>query len=169
MGNLITKIYTPAPKKILILGIGDSGKTSITNILTNSEELVYPTIAFNTETISVDGKRYSFWDISGSANSVKYWKCYFVNVRGIIYVIDTTRSFDESIYMLRKLSLDDELKNTVFCILFNKCDLESSANFHQAEKCIKEIMCNHKYAIYPASVKIKNSILFPFEWLTRQI
>ncbi|KAG0439621.1 ADP-ribosylation factor 6 [Dictyocoela muelleri] len=169
MGNLFSKIYKSAPKKILILGIGNGGKTSIKNILTSKKEVVHPTIAFNNDTITFEGIKYSIWDISGSINSTKYWKCYFVAVHGIIYVIDSTHPFDESIGMLEKLALDDELKNTVFCILFNKCDLETSTNFDQIEGKIKKIMCNHTYAIYPASAKIKNSIIFPFEWLVRQI
>ena len=51
-----------------------------------------PTLGFCVETLKYNNITYTSWDLGGgSANMLKlFWRHYYSNVQGIIYVIDST-------------------------------------------------------------------------------
>ena len=80
--------------KIVILGLDNSGKTAIFDKLTGIDrgELI-STKGDTTEKIEYEnGFKIDLWEIGGSREVRPYWKNYFKNIDGIIYVVDSTDS-----------------------------------------------------------------------------
>ena len=78
--------------KLLILGIDNVGKTSLFNKLTDqTDKTLAPTKGFNTTKINYsDGFVIDLWDLGGSQAIIPYWKNYFKNVDGIVFMVDAS-------------------------------------------------------------------------------
>jgi len=76
---------------ILILGLSDSGKTSIFNVLQNyTNRETTPTYGFDFGVISNGNYNIKICDLPGNINYRSIWKNYYSEAYGIIYVCDVT-------------------------------------------------------------------------------
>ena len=87
--------------KIVILGLDNSGKTAIFDKLSGQDRLddLAPTKGYNKEKIEYEnGFKIDLWEVGGSKEVRPYWKNYFKNADGIIFVVDSTdfERFDEA-------------------------------------------------------------------------
>ena len=66
--------------RILVLGLDNSGKTSILKRLT-AEEIseIKPTQGFNIKTVTQEGFKMNVWDIGGQKTIRPYWRNYYEN------------------------------------------------------------------------------------------
>ncbi|XP_017123112.1 ADP-ribosylation factor-like protein 6 isoform X2 [Drosophila elegans] len=119
---------------ILVLGLNNSGKSSIINHFKKSSEqtsIVVPTVGFMVEQFySMSGVSIKAIDMSGATRYRNLWEHQFKNCHGIIYVIDSS---DRMRFVVVKDELDLVLKHPDLCnrivpILFygNKSDMEDS-------------------------------------------
>ncbi|KAH8270787.1 hypothetical protein KR018_001937 [Drosophila ironensis] len=119
---------------ILVLGLNNSGKSSIINHFKKSSEqtsIVVPTVGFMVEQFySMAGVSIKAIDMSGATRYRNLWEHQFKNCHGIIYVIDSS---DRMRFVVVKDELDLVLKHPDLCnrivpILFygNKSDMEDS-------------------------------------------
>ncbi|KAI5239574.1 hypothetical protein E4T43_06707 [Aureobasidium subglaciale] len=81
--------------RILMLGLDNSGKTSIVkNIMGEDINTVSPTLGFIIKTIDYDGCRYrdshGTGDVGGQKTLRTYWKNYFEKTDTLIWVVDGT-------------------------------------------------------------------------------
>ena len=77
-------------KKIVMVGLGGAGKTTILYTLKLKEcaPSVGPTYGINMETIQLDKKlSMTLWDVGGGL--CQLWKHYLDDADGIIYVVDS--------------------------------------------------------------------------------
>lgn len=119
--------------RCLILGLDNSGKSTIVNELLPSHERkeeITPTIGFQIKTLTLDdsGKHVSLWDIGGQKTLRPFWDNYFDKTDILIWCIDISLPlrFDESFNELKELILRDEGRIGYECkviILCNKIDL----------------------------------------------
>lgn len=59
----------------MILGLDNSGKTTIVKALSNEDiQAVMPTQGFNVKTLQKDGVRLDVWDIGGQ-KAIRPWWC----------------------------------------------------------------------------------------------
>ena len=84
----------PAPKEacILILGLDNSGKSSIVKRLCDEDmSQITPTQGFNIKSIaSADqGFKFNVWDLGGQRSIRPYWRHYFEKAEALVYVIDS--------------------------------------------------------------------------------
>jgi len=74
---------------VVLIGLENSGKTSILNYLINNKSAnVTPTAGLNVENLLFEKKNYLFFDVSGKVRSL--WAHYYENLDGLIFTIDTT-------------------------------------------------------------------------------
>mmetsp|Transcript_4437 Transcript_4437/g.3667 ORF Transcript_4437/g.3667 Transcript_4437/m.3667 type:complete len:117 (+) Transcript_4437:85-435(+) len=94
MGSLLTRflsLFNPRkPTKLLMLGLDNAGKTTITQRLKLGKFIkTIPTIGFNVENIDHKNLRMMVWDIAGQEKVRPLWKVYFEKTNGLIFVVDS--------------------------------------------------------------------------------
>ncbi|GMM32483.1 Arf family GTPase [Martiniozyma asiatica (nom. inval.)] len=111
--------------RVLILGLDNAGKTTITHRLLNkSLDKVNPTMGFNIETISHNGFTLDLWDIGGQKSLRTFWNNYFDQTDILIWVIDASSDrLGESWLELERLSNGEWVKGVSVLIWINKVDL----------------------------------------------
>ena len=117
--------------KIVILGLDNSGKTAIFDKLTGKDRELMPTKGFNTEKIEYEnGFKIDLWEIGGSKEVRPYWKNYFKDVDGIIFVVDSidSRRYDEATRTFKTVLQDKRLASVPILVLANKQDHERACN-----------------------------------------
>lgn len=130
MGYSLSKISNfwdeKTPYRILMLGLDNSGKTTILQYIRSKENL--PIIS-TVETVSTrKGLTFTAWDVD--AHQVKLrplWNYYFQNTDGLLYVVDCADidRINESYEALHFVLEDPVMHDKPIVILANKQDLPS--------------------------------------------
>lgn len=90
--------------KILMLGLDNSGKTTILKRLCNEDiSEVMPTQGFVVRSLQSGQCKLNAWDIGGQQSLRCYWRNYFDGVSAIIYVIDSADRFTKIFLFLEFL------------------------------------------------------------------
>ncbi|SBT43454.1 ADP-ribosylation-like factor, putative [Plasmodium ovale wallikeri] len=129
--------------RIIILGLDNAGKTTIVKRLLGDDIYkVHPTFGFTIESFNFNNYFINIWDVGGQKSIRHYWKNYYENIDGIIYVIDSTDIFRIQLcsYELKKILKEERLFGCSLLILSNKNDIENSLSIGQ----IVEVLCTHK-------------------------
>ncbi|VDP84511.1 unnamed protein product [Echinostoma caproni] len=123
--------------KILIIGLDNSGKTTILNHLRSKDDPVdvVPTIGFNVEKIFRNSLSITCFDMSGHCRYRNLWEKYYAECDAIIFVVDSSDKLrlivaqDEFEQMLSHQSI----KNRDIPLLFlsNKMDKNGSLSASQ--------------------------------------
>ncbi|XP_055920577.1 ADP-ribosylation factor-like protein 6 [Eupeodes corollae] len=78
---------------ILIVGLNNSGKSTIINNFRTSDErtsITVPTVGFTVEQFQNNGIGFKAFDMSGSSRYRNLWEYHFKSCQGIVYVIDSS-------------------------------------------------------------------------------
>eukprot|EP01091_Cochliopodium_minus_P007040 TRINITY_DN16981_c0_g1_i1.p1 TRINITY_DN16981_c0_g1~~TRINITY_DN16981_c0_g1_i1.p1 ORF type:complete len:180 (-),score=31.15 TRINITY_DN16981_c0_g1_i1:71-589(-) len=136
MGNFFKKKQNT--ERIALLGLKNSGKTTIINQLKYGEipkEInQIPRIGFKVETINFKNIQYAVWDISSEISKRMYKKIF----HAIIFVVDShsNTSLGDAKLELKNILSAPELKNAKVLILANKQDLVNSYSINQISKAL---------------------------------
>ncbi|KAN0009862.1 hypothetical protein ACTFIU_007172 [Dictyostelium citrinum] len=128
MGNLIFKSTNcKVSKRILMVGIDDSGKTTMLyKMKTNEIHKTIPTIVFNCETIEFKDATFSIFDVrGGNSISNNLWRHYYKDISAIIFVVnclDRDIIEDVKFELLKILNDQINLKCIPILIYLNKYD-----------------------------------------------
>ena len=77
--------------RILILGLDNSGKTTILKRLSDEDiSTITPTQGFNVKSLVQNDLNLNVWDIGGQKSIRPYWRNYFDHTDALIYVIDSS-------------------------------------------------------------------------------
>merc|ERR1712004_758636 len=112
--------------RILMLGLDNSGKTTILKKLSEEDiSHIMPTQGFNIKSLVHEGFKLNVWDIGGQKTIRPYWSNYFENSDALVYVIDSSdaRRLEESGQELRDLLAEDKLGSIPLVVFANKQDL----------------------------------------------
>lgn len=77
---------------ILVIGLDNSGKTTILNQLKSQEVqsmTIVPTVGYNVEKFTNANFTFTAFDMSGQSKYRNLWENYYKNVQGIIFVVDS--------------------------------------------------------------------------------
>lgn len=93
VSNLLSAFTKKTPKKVLMLGLDNAGKTTILYLLhlkvtEGYDPTTVPTIGFNVETIKIGSVGITVWDIGGQHKIRSVWDFYTDGLSGMVYVID---------------------------------------------------------------------------------
>merc|ERR1719161_2937735 len=81
---------TDKQARILVLGLDNSGKTTILKALSEEDiSTIMPTQGFNIKSLTQDGFKLNVWDIGGQKAIRPYWKNYYKNTDSLVFVVDS--------------------------------------------------------------------------------
>merc|ERR1711998_540022 len=143
--------------RILMLGLDNSGKTSILKRLSDEDIThIMTTKGFNIKSLLHEGFKLNVWDIGGQKTIRPYWKNYFENTDALIYVVDSSdrRRLEEAAAELNELLEEDKLTGVPVLIFANKMDL-ISATAHDEIVEVMQLMGikDRPWQMQPSSVK----------------
>ncbi|KAI6884821.1 ARF/SAR superfamily [Hortaea werneckii] len=112
--------------RILMLGLDNSGKTTIVKRIMNEDvNSVSPTLGFIIKTIDYEGYKLNIWDVGGQKTLRTYWKNYFEKTDTLIWVVDATDSerLEDCRAELKGLLLQERLMGASLLVCKNKSDV----------------------------------------------
>ncbi|XP_021620569.1 ADP-ribosylation factor isoform X3 [Manihot esculenta] len=130
--------------RIVMLGLDAAGKTTILYKLHNGKVFyTVSTIGFNVEKVQYKNVMFTVWDIAGQGKLRPFWRHFFNNTVGLIYVVD---SLDRERIGIAKeefqaIIKDPFMLNSVILVFANKQDMKTKmleTQISSASKIINE-------------------------------
>ena len=76
--------------RLLMLGLDNAGKTTVVKKFNGEDiDLIAPTLGFNIKTLEYRGYKLNIWDVGGQTSLRSYWRNYFEQTDGLIWVVDS--------------------------------------------------------------------------------
>jgi len=159
---------TDQEARILVLGLDNSGKTTILKKLSDEDIThIMPTQGFNIKSLQREGVKLNMWDIGGQKTIRPYWQNYFDATDVLIYVIDSAdrRRLEETGSELNDLLTQDKLSGVPVLIFSNKQDLLNSMPADEiAEKLSLTNIRDRQWQIQACSAKTGEGLQEGMEW-----
>ena len=141
--------------RILILGLDNAGKTTIVKKFNGEDtNTISPTLGFQIKTLYFKDYKLSVWDIGGQVSIRTYWRNFFEQTDGLIWVVDSS---DKTRLTLCKEELHELLKQekligSTLLVFYNKSDIEGSMSLEEIKDFLEldNIKSRH-WAIIPSS------------------
>lgn len=166
----------PVERRILMLGLDGSGKTTILYRMKNNELIATkPTIGFNVETVHLKtlNVTYTLWDVGGQDKLRGLWQHYFMTAEALIFVVD---SCDEERFIMAAHELwsilDDRAMHGVPILVFaNKQDMEgaSSAEEVTCRLRLSSLGNEFRWKVQQSSAVLNEGLLEGFEKLENML
>jgi ADP-ribosylation factor-like protein 2 len=107
---------------IIIRGLDNSGKTTIVkSIMGEDVTEISPTLGFTINSLKYKDYTINLWDIGGQTTIRSYWRNYFEQTDGVIWVVDSSDKLrlDDCKYELQNLLKQevnfDLIYNIIYC------------------------------------------------------
>ena len=159
MGTGLSQLPGANPLHIVLLGLDESGKTTVLYRLKLDEFInAVPTVSFNTEKVTprygkAKGIRMKIWDAGGSEKLRPLWKSYTRAAEGIVFVVDSSDSerFEEARSELLRVARYQESHGIPVLVIANKQDLREAVNVDELGDTLglKELRSQHPCHIHP--------------------
>ena len=160
--------------KILLLGIDDTGKKTIFRQLQLFDQIRYDQlIGFQGMIFEYKGFNITSWDYTADDRIRAYWRRkYFSDIKGIIYVVDSSNSMrlEYSVYELHEILKEEKIKDSILLIFLNKQDQKNSIDSDEFEKKLnKELIENRTFKIQKSIATIGEGIYEGLNWIGESI
>merc|ERR1711998_280582 len=165
---------TDAEARLLVLGLDNSGKTTILRKLSDEDiSHIMPTQGFNVKSLMHDGFKLNVWDIGGQKSIRPYWRNYYDQTDALIYVIDSadTRRVEETGIELGQLLEEEKLAGVPVLIFANKQDLLNAMGPEEISEGLnlQALPRSRSWHIQGASAKTGEGLQEGMEWLVQMI
>ncbi|KAJ2767335.1 ADP-ribosylation factor-like protein 2 [Coemansia nantahalensis] len=172
--SIIRKLRTKEKEiRILVLGLDNAGKTTIMKRLTGeSIDSVSPTLGFNITTLECDSYKVNFWDVGGQRTIRPYWRNYFEQTEGIIWVVDSAdrRRMGDCAAELAALLKEDKLAGASLLVFANKQDIAGAMSDDDIKGALGlDALTTHHWAIRPCSAVTGANLMDGLQWIVRDI
>ncbi|XP_074599153.1 ADP-ribosylation factor-like protein 6 [Brevipalpus obovatus] len=163
---------------ILVVGLDNSGKTTILNHFKSEEEKspeIVATIGFNVDKFRMNHLNFTAFDMSGQGRYRNLWEHYFKGINAIVFVIDSSDSLR---LVVAKEELDLMLKHEEIStkphlpILFfsNKMDLKDSLSSLQISQALGlNLLKERSWHIQASNAITGQGLHEGIQWLTDQL
>jgi len=115
--------------RILMLGIGSAGKTTILYRLKKHQVVhTIATVGFTLETVHFGDLEFCVWDLGGQDKIRPLWRHYFTGVQGVIFVVDASdrTQFQTAKQEFHQIAQAPQLKACPILVFANKQDVEGA-------------------------------------------
>lgn len=160
--------------RLLILGLDNAGKTTILKRL-NGEDIkkISPTLGFNIKSLEYRGYKLNFWDVGGQTSIRSYWRNYFEQTDGLVWVVDSADRpdrFEICKQELHALLKEERLAGATLMIYANKQDIPGALSLDEIAEILglREIKTHH-WHIEACSAYTGKNLLQGIEWLVGDI
>ncbi|KAH0278888.1 ARF/SAR superfamily, partial [Aureobasidium melanogenum] len=157
--------------RILMLGLDNSGKTSIVkNIMGEDINTVSPTLGFIIKTIDYDGYKLNIWDVGGQKTLRTYWKNYFEKTDTLIWVVDGTdrERIDDCRQELEGLLLQERLMGASLLVFMNKSDVAGCMSSEEIRKALRlDTIHTHRWNIMECSALTGLNLQEGLRWVVQ--
>ena len=161
--------------RVLILGLDNAGKTTILKKF-NGEDIdtISPTLGFNIKTLEYSGYKLNVWDVGGQKTIRAYWRNYFEQTDGLIWVVDSAdrRRLRDCKAELTELLGAEKLAGASVLIFANKQDLQgalSSEEIAEALELKNEIFKKRHWSLQPCSAVTGDGLVDGIDWMVKDI
>jgi ADP-ribosylation factor-like protein 6 len=168
-----------AEAKVLIVGLDNSGKTTLINHLKppgggTSVDEVTPTVGFQVEQFAKGKINFTVYDMSGQSRYRTLWEQYYRDVHAIIFVLDST---DKIRMCVAKEELDqllrhNDIKRSLCPMLFFANKTDSIGAFTPAE-CMDQMglfqIRDRPWHMTASNAITGSGVLAGVEWLSEEI
>ena len=120
--------------RILMLGLDNAGKTTVVKKFNGEDiDLIAPTLGFNIKTLEYRGFKLNIWDVGGQTSLRSYWRNYFEQTDGLIWVIDSAdrMRLRDCKAELQSLLQQERLAGASLLVFANKQDIEGALTAEQ--------------------------------------
>ncbi|XP_071729956.1 ADP-ribosylation factor 2-like [Rutidosis leptorrhynchoides] len=159
--------------KILMLGLDDSGKTTILYKLKLGDFIAtVPTIGFNVEAMEYKNIRFTVWDVGGQDTIRPLWRHYYRNTQALIFVVDSNnkRRIYQARNELHRLLNEDELRDATILVFANKQDFPNAMHVSEVADKLKLHTISHRnWHIQSTSATTGQGLYEGLIWLTDNI
>ncbi|XP_049849028.1 ADP-ribosylation factor-like protein 2 [Schistocerca gregaria] len=158
--------------RLLVLGLDHAGKTSIIKRLKGEDvTTVSPTFGFDIFTLNYLDYNLNIWDIGGQKSLRAYWRNYFEQTDGVVWVVDSSDEdrLEDCKQEFDKLLRKEKLMDATLLILSNKNDLLSSKSVDEISAHLGLELITRKYKIVSCSAITGTGILDGIKWLVDDI
>ncbi len=131
MGNYIRRLLFSKKLEVVIVGLGNSGKTTLLHVLSEGVPVeTIPTVGLNVRMIKKGGVQMKCWDLAGGEQYRNEWGRFTKGCDVIIIVVDANAMYllPDAKKELHRLLEDKELARTALLVVANKIDLEPHAS-----------------------------------------
>ncbi|CAD5216603.1 unnamed protein product [Bursaphelenchus okinawaensis] len=177
--SAIAKFFAPhqQPCEVLVLGLDNSGKTSILNQLKppdNQLNTVVPTVGYNVEKFSASNIAFTAYDMSGQSKYRNLWETQFKACNAIIFVVDSSDK-------LRMAVARDELwmildhkdikgRKIPILVFANKSDLARILSEREINITLGlDVIRQHNWRIERCSALSGQGLVAGIGWLSEQL
>lgn len=119
-----------------------------------------------------DGFKLNVWDIGGQREIRPYWKNYYDNTDGLVYVVDSADDMrlKECAEELASLLAEEALKNVPLLVYANKQDLQFALEADDVMNTLKLMdISDRTWNIQACSAFTKEGLPDGMEWLIKTI
>jgi ADP-ribosylation factor-like protein 2 len=140
----------------------------------NGEDIgdIAPTLGFNIKTLEYKGFRLNLWDVGGQKTIRSYWRNYFEETDGVVWVVDSAdiRRLEDCRDELHDLLRQEKLAGSSLLVFANKQDLKGALTAEEIQKVLKldELEKRH-WHIRPCSAVTGAGLAEGIAWLVEDI
>ena len=121
----------PKTFKVVLLGLEDSGKTTLLyNLLYGKKIVTQPTVGSNCESFRIEGTELQIWDLGGRPNQRDAWQTYFKKADALIFMVDCAAPDSASAvqHWFHNCLQHNDLANVPVLVYLNKSDVQGAVS-----------------------------------------
>lgn len=158
--------------RIVVVGLDNAGKTTLLKKLKGEDtSLVAPTVGFNIETLELDEYALTFWDIGGQKSLRAFWRNYFEETDGVVWVVDSADEgrCEEGRRELQRLVDEERLQGASLLVLANKRDLASAIPLDELRRQLGLTGIDRHLLLAPTDARSGQGLEEAIRWLVNDI
>eukprot|EP00850_Spirogloea_muscicola_P024357 SM000688S20533 [mRNA] locus=s688:101:1086:+ [translate_table: standard] len=170
--------------RLLLVGLDNAGKTTVVKRLVGEDtSSISPTLGFSITTMHLPARppepgslrsyQLNIWDVGGQKTLRPYWRNYFENTEGLIWVVDSSdrRRLQDCRAELQGLLQEERLAGASLLILANKQDVAGAASPSEISQLLQlEALGSYRHWHIEACSAVTGTGLLPgFDWLISDI